>query len=294
MMPQSRYLNKMATKTIKEKRAKFLTLLKERGGKKTTSKEMHSLITELSGELAKHFVTKVETEVSVKNLESAITNKLIDFLTTKKLKLEEPDWYKAPPRTLKFAGNLKAELDPSWVTQMGTIMSVFLAELLRFLTKLSKGTFLVMMAPQHYVTPQQVILINAKTGQPIRPEEMGSGVVNNYAGASAAGGPTAVGIRGATSIVDGTVSVTTAGTRVQMPDVPCSRVMIQSHPANGDLGTAGATIVVGGGGVIADPNTRRGLALFSTQWQEFRVDNLRRLYLDSTENGGKINYIAEV
>ena len=52
-------------------------------------------------------------------------------------------------------------------------------------------------------------------------------------------------------------------------------------------------LVVGGETVIASSGTRRGLALFATQWQEFRINNLNKLWIDSTVSGDKINYIVE-
>lgn len=274
-------------------RTRFLALLQEKFAKPHNPKEMQALVQELAGVLAKSFTTKVESEVRVLNQEEA-SKALIAYLKENGLKLEKPEWWpEEKALKVKFPKSIRADIDSSVIVAMGTLLATFLGELLRGIGKIAQGVFTMRLMPEHYLTPQQVVLINPRTGQPIGPEEMGTGIINMAPAVAASGGPTHVGIRGATSITDGTVSVPTAGTRVQMPNVPCSRVFIQSHPANGELG-AGATIVIGGPEVLADANTRRGLALFSTQWQEFQVDNLRRLYIDSTENGGKINYIAEV
>lgn len=90
------------------------------------------------------------------------------------------------------------------------------------------------------------------------------------------------------SVGDGTTTVTTAGTRVNLPNVAVKKVVIQAHETN--LGT----IVVGGATCVAATSGRRGTALFATQSQVFEVNNLNLLYIDSTSNGDKINYYYEV
>ena len=272
-------------------RQKFLTLLEQRLSKPNNQKEMQATLEELAGILSKSFVTKVEPEVRVTNQEDA-SKALIKYLGENGLKIQKPDWYKQPK--INIPPRIKADLDSSVIVAIGSILSTFLGELLRGIGNIAQGPFVMRHVPEHYITPQQVVLINPRTGQPMTPEDMGSGVINVAPALAASGGPTSVGIRGTNQISDGQATVTTAGTRVQLPDTPCSRVMIQAHPANGTLGSEGATVVIGGNGVIADATTRRGLALFSTQWQEFRVDKLSRLWIDATENGAKINYIYEV
>ena len=89
------------------------------------------------------------------------------------------------------------------------------------------------------------------------------------------------------SIGDGTATVTTAGTRVQLPDVSCKRVFIQAHESNA------GTIVVGGSTVVAALSGRRGFALYSTQGEWFNVNNLSLLWIDATANNDKINYFYE-
>jgi len=94
-------------------------------------------------------------------------------------------------------------------------------------------------------------------------------------------------IRGAgfTGVADGTATVTTAGTRVQLSNVACKRVEIQAHQGNS------GSVVIGGSTVVAASAGRRGLQLFNTQIYPFEVDNLNDLYIDSTENGDKITYV---
>lgn len=273
-------------------RERFLTLLQEKFKKPHSQKEMKALMEELAGVLSKSFVTKVEPEVRVINQEDA-SKALIAYLQKNGLQIEKPKWWK--PVKINIPDRIKADIDSSVIIAIGSILATFLGELMRGLIQLSAKTFTMRLTPEHYVTPQQVVLINPRTGQPMAPEDMGSGIINVAPAYAASGGPTHVGIRGSTHITDGTVTVAVAGTRQQLPDVPCARVFVQAHPANGELDPPnGATVVIGGDSVIADASTRRGLALFSTQWQEFRVDNLKRLYIDATFAGAKINYIAEV
>ncbi len=95
------------------------------------------------------------------------------------------------------------------------------------------------------------------------------------------------GLGGNSSVGDGTATVVTAGTEVQLPDVDCKRVFIQALDDNA------GTIVVGGATVVADQATRRGLALFGSQGEWFNVSNLNLLYIDSTSSGDKISYYYE-
>ena len=94
---------------------------------------------------------------------------------------------------------------------------------------------------------------------------------------------------GASSVGDGTVTVTTAGTRVQLSatSVPCKKVFIQAHESNT------GTIVVGGSTCVAALVGRRGKALFPTQGDTFFVSDLNLLYIDSTVSLDKVNYYYE-
>ena len=94
------------------------------------------------------------------------------------------------------------------------------------------------------------------------------------------------------SVGSGSIAVTTAGTRVQLPTVSCSRVFIQ---ANG--GNTGDLITVGDGSVSAGTplaTNRRGLALYTTQGAWFNVSNLNLLWIDSLVNNDHVNYYYEV
>lgn len=95
-------------------------------------------------------------------------------------------------------------------------------------------------------------------------------------------------IEGAASAVgDGTTTVTTAGTRVQLSAQACSKVRIQAHESNT------GTLVVGGANVVAALSGRRGIALFATQSEIFNVNNMNLLWIDSTVSGDKINFYFE-
>lgn len=204
----------------------------------------------------------------------------------------KPEWFKEfdgkveVQNGIKIEGVVKVEQDPG---AMIAVVQAALQGIFDFFTKLAKNTFKVRLPQDHYVTPQAVYLLDPKTLKAADLKDLGMGTfqqtIQQYGGGR---GPASVGLKGYGSIGDGQATVTTAGTRVQMPDVACSRVRIQSHPENtGD-------IVVGGALVVASSATRRGLALFSSQWEEFYVNNLNLLYIDSTANGDKINYIYEV
>ena len=97
----------------------------------------------------------------------------------------------------------------------------------------------------------------------------------------------ALGGAGVTSVGDGTATVTTAGTRVQLSDVTCKRVFIQALESNT------GTIVVGGSTVVAALVGRRGFALFPTQGEFFQISNLNLLFVDSTQSGDIIHFYWE-
>ena len=218
-------------------------------------------------------------------------NVLSEKLST--LYQQKPGWFKEFDGKVEVKNGirvtnetLKVEQDPQPFMQ---IVSVALQGIFDFFTKLAKNTFKVRLPADHYTTPQMVVLLDPKTMSAVDLKDVGVGqfmqTVNQYGGAR---GPASVGLKGYGGIGDGQETVTTAGTRVQLPDIACSRVRIQSHPANS------GEVVVGGANVVASSSTRRGLALFSSQWEEFYVNNLSLLYIDSTQNGDKINYIYEV
>ena len=102
------------------------------------------------------------------------------------------------------------------------------------------------------------------------------------------GGLRQVEVLGSNGVEDGTATVTTAGTRVQLSAALCKKVFIQSHESNT------GTVVVGGANVVAALVGRRGKALYPTQGDWFNVSNLNFIWIDSTVSGDKVNYYYEV
>jgi len=226
------------------------------------------------------------------DLKKAVEGNKVSLPKLFDVKVAKPDWYKAAPdevtiKNKEFIVSTNIKQRKEDVSILTTLLGTFFTNLVDFLAKLQKLTYTVRMIPEHYKTPQAVILINPETMKSMDLHKLGIGTLQQTINQSMAGRASDVGIKGANTIGDGTATVTTAGTRVQLPSVPCSRVRIQAHPNNsGDM-------VVGGANVIAASGTRRGLALFSSQWAEFSVNDLSKLYIDSTASGDKINYIYE-
>lgn len=94
-------------------------------------------------------------------------------------------------------------------------------------------------------------------------------------------------LQGSSAVGDGTATVTTAGTRVQLSSQACKKVIIQAHESNT------GTVVIGGATCVANSSGRRGTAIFPTQSQAFNVTNLNLLYIDSTANGDIVHYYYE-
>jgi len=291
-----------------ELRKSVIEALTKKLGKKgkadffTLEKKFDVILEKLSERMSTQLLTKVSPNVVVDNLKAVMKEVMADqakelikaqpkemivHLSSKK-----PEWFKDAPKevTIKnpefiVSTNLKQRKED--VSILTTLLTSFMESLVTFFTKLQKLTYTVRMTPSHYGTPQAVIIIDPKTMKSMDLKDIGLGTVQQTIMQSTAGRASDVGIKGANTIGDGQATVTTAGTRVQLPSVAVSRVRIQAHPDNtGDM-------VVGGANVIASSSTRRGLALFSSQWAEFSVNDLSKLYIDSTANGDKINYIYE-
>lgn len=89
-----------------------------------------------------------------------------------------------------------------------------------------------------------------------------------------------------TTPTDGRQVVTTAGTRVNFSNVPCRRVDITG------LSTNTGIVVIGADTCIAAVGTRRGTPLVANQAYSIEIDNLNKLYIDSTVNGEGVSYTA--
>ena len=94
-----------------------------------------------------------------------------------------------------------------------------------------------------------------------------------------------------TSFVTGFITVTTAGTPVQGPDLaiaPGKAVVIAYHPSN--------TGLIGIGNSSANANLSTGTPFILSgagQAISLMVDNLNRIWVDASVNGEKVMYIVE-
>ena len=86
---------------------------------------------------------------------------------------------------------------------------------------------------------------------------------------------------------DGRKAVTTAGTRVQLSatSVKCRRVEVKA------LTTNSGVVVVGSSTVVAAAGSERGVVLFPGDGVTLLIDNLNKVYIDSTSNGDAVSYI---
>lgn len=89
------------------------------------------------------------------------------------------------------------------------------------------------------------------------------------------------------AVISGTVTIITAGTAVQLPNISCKRVRITAHEGNGGV------VLVGDSSVVAALVGRTGIPYFPTQGDWHNVSNLNLLFIDSTASGDKITYYAE-
>lgn len=90
-----------------------------------------------------------------------------------------------------------------------------------------------------------------------------------------------------TGIQSGRKVVTTAGTRVTLvsSSIPCKKVDITAETDNTGV------IVVGGSGVIASLSTREGNPLTAGQPYSFEIDDLQKIYIDSTVSGDGVTFV---
>lgn len=94
-------------------------------------------------------------------------------------------------------------------------------------------------------------------------------------------------VSSAGSIVTGTVTVTTAGTAVQITaaSTPCKGVWV-----SGDT-VAGVLLSVGDSGVVANVSGQKGIIVIPGNNPVFiPVNNLNLLWVDAATNGGKLAY----
>lgn len=194
---------------------------------------------------------------------------------------------------------------------MGVVLTTLFSGLFTFLSRLVKvTTFKTQPTKESFLTPQYVVLYDPHTKSAASLKGLGGSQgkysvavpgsmgLKNRAGTNI--NPATeetlqdvlVALGGTTTNTpgDGSRTITTAGTRVQLSasSVPCIKVIIQAHENNT------GTVVVGSSSCVAALVGRRGVALFPTQSQVFEVSNLNSLYIDSTMDGDIVNYYYEV
>ena len=84
------------------------------------------------------------------------------------------------------------------------------------------------------------------------------------------------------TLVGATINVTTAGTRIQLPSIPCKKVIITAKRANTGY------IYIGGSDVSS---TVYGLDLSNNEYRTIEVSNTNLIYIDSSVSGEGISYI---
>lgn len=104
-------------------------------------------------------------------------------------------------------------------------------------------------------------------------------------GSTTTGGAVAVTIVGNSTLGNGSKTVTTAGTRVQLSDIsiPCKKVTIQGLVANTNA------IYVGDSSV----SSSNGYVLYATQSFTITPNNLNLVYLDAAVSGEGVTYLYE-
>lgn len=97
---------------------------------------------------------------------------------------------------------------------------------------------------------------------------------------------TNVTIDGLNEIQDGRTVVATAGTAVQISttSTPCRRITIQAETNNT------GNIAVGASTVVAAVATARGVILAAGDAVDVYINNLDKVYIDSTVNGDGVTY----
>lgn len=95
--------------------------------------------------------------------------------------------------------------------------------------------------------------------------------------------PGYVGVVGSDSLKGAVQNVTTAGTRVQLPDYPCREVTLIAKKGNT------GSIYVGGSDVSS---TVYGAELAAKDSMTLAVSNTNLIYLDASVSGEGVSYVA--
>jgi hypothetical protein len=87
-------------------------------------------------------------------------------------------------------------------------------------------------------------------------------------------------------LLGGRKTVTTAGTRVQLPEGHVGQVELQA------LKTNTGNIAVGGAAVVAAAGSESGILLTAGQTETVDVTDLKDVWIDSTVSGEGVSYLA--
>lgn len=297
----------------KEILGKLAAKLKEKGVGAAEVRALQASFTEvvkaLNERLATQVLTKVETEVVVSNLADVVTDlrkngmpitNLKDFPKELGVKLlEKPEWYKAPSDEVTIKNpevTVKGivKIEPQDQSGMMSFLADAFGALIGFLGKLATKTFTVTHEAGDYLKPQLVVLFDARTGTAVDLEKLFNvtSIVQPPSISLAAGGATAISFKGSSGITGGNLTIATAGTRQQLPNIPCRAVIIQADEGNSLLNAStSVAVVVGDSSVVAASGSRKGYAIYATQSETFNVANANMLYVDTTDNNAKLSYI---
>jgi len=90
-------------------------------------------------------------------------------------------------------------------------------------------------------------------------------------------------LMGSNALVGALATVVTAGTRVQLPDIPCQRVIVIAEDDN--LG-----VVYAGGNDVS--SSTYGVKLYAEDVFPFDVSNANLIYIDASLDGEGISYVV--
>ena len=279
---------------------------------KKKDSEIHLLKTELKKANGEKIVTfKMPDTVEVRNLPDVQKATIVNFPDTQKVTLQNlkelrealsHDVQKVKiveqetkDKEVQKVQDIDHEKAPGWMTPVASVVVKGLVS--AWATLWSRG-LTVKLDGEERLKPIPVIIVDSR-GRPVDRQPMagmmipmsfpssGNATASNAILTSILTAIQAQSTSPATSTGDGTATVTTAGTRVQLTAQAIKRVLIQAHEENT------GTVVVGGSAVVAALSGRRGRALFATQAEAFEVSNMNLLYIDSTASGDKVIFYWE-
>lgn len=255
--------------------------------------KLDGLITAVKGKPEPHVMLNVPAnihvdnfepvhEVDVKNFPEQGPMEIKNFPEVQKVQIINPTETDDGPDEVIVLNPIDPDKMPAWVP---SILTVFFKTLGETLSKVAKTIFTVKLADGERNKAQAVVMFDEQ-GRPVNFKPVVHVTTTGGMGGGAA--------QPANNNGDGTQTVTTLGTRVQLhADRPCKRVWVQSHEDNGAL-TNGGLVTVGGSGVVAASASRSGRALYPTNGEWFEINNLNLLWIDSVDDGAKVHYYYEI